>query len=38
MFLITVIDHGFANIEATINEALEDIPSLVRDIQEGLKG
>lgn len=32
-----VIDHGAANIESMMNEALEDIPTLVSNVQEKLK-
>ena len=35
--LFLVIDHGFANIEATMNEALEEVPILVHDVQERLR-
>lgn len=33
-----VIDHGIAQIEIMMEEALQDIPPLVHDIQERLKG
>ena len=34
----TVIDHGVSQIELTMEDALQDIPPLVHDIQERLKG
>lgn len=33
-----VIDHGVASVELIMEEALQDIPPLVHDIQERLKG
>ena len=33
----TVIDHGIASVELVMEEALQDIPTLVHDIQERLK-
>ena len=33
-----VIDHGIASVELIMEEALQDIPPLVHDIQERLKG
>lgn len=36
--IIAVIDHGIASIELVMEEALQDIPPLVHDIQERLKG
>lgn len=33
-----VIDHGIAQVELTMEDALQDIPPLVHDIQERLKG
>ena len=35
---IAVIDHGIASIEIVMEEALQDIPPLVFDIQERLRG
>ena len=34
---LTVIDHGIASVELVMEEALQDIPTLVQDIQERLK-
>lgn len=36
-WLATVIDHGIASVEVMMEEALQDIPSLVKDIQERLR-
>ena len=36
--LWVVIDHGIASVELVMEEALQDIPPLVHDIQERLKG
>ena len=36
-FPSTVIDHGIASVELVMEEALQDIPTLVHDIQERLK-
>ena len=36
-FIGTVIDHGTANVELMMNEALQDVPTMVFDIQEKLK-
>lgn len=36
--IVLVIDHGVSQIELTMEEALQDIPPLVHDIQERLKG
>ena len=36
--VFAVIDHGVAGIELIMEEALQDIPPLVHDIQERLKG
>ena len=33
----TVIDHGMASVELLLDEALQDIPPLVKDIQERLR-
>lgn len=33
-----VIDHGIAQIEIMMEDALQDVPPLVHDIQERLKG
>ena len=33
----TVIDHGVASVEMLMEEALQDIPPLVKDIQERLR-
>ena len=33
----TVIDHGIASVEMLMEEALQDIPPLVKDIQERLR-
>lgn len=32
-----VIDHGTANVELIINEAFQDLPALVFDVQERLR-
>ena len=32
-----VVDHGTANVEITMDEALQDFPPLVRDIKERLR-
>ena len=37
-FSPSVIDHGISQIELMMEEALQDIPPLVHDIQERLKG
>ena len=34
---LAVIDHGIASVELIMEEALQDIPPLVHDIQERLK-
>ena len=34
----SVIDYGIASIELVMEDALQDIPPLVYDIQERLKG
>ena len=36
-FFPAVIDHGFASVEMLMEEALQDVPSLVKDIQERLR-
>ena len=36
-FSPVVIDHGFASVEMLMEEALQDVPSLVKDIQERLR-
>ena len=33
-----MIDHGIAQVELMMEDALQDIPPLVHDIQERLKG
>ena len=33
----TVIDHGIASVELVMEEALQDIPTIVFDVQERLK-
>lgn len=33
-----MIDHGIAQIEILMEDALQDVPPLVHDIQERLKG
>lgn len=38
VFQLSVIDHGIAEVELTMEDALQDIPPLVGDIQERLKG
>ena len=35
--LNAVIDHGIASVEMMMEEALQDVPSLVKDIQERLR-
>lgn len=35
--LPAVIDHGIASVEMMMEEALQDVPSLVKDIQERLR-
>lgn len=35
--LPAVIDHGIASVELVMEEALQDIPTIVYDIQERLK-
>ena len=35
---VSVIDHGISKIEILMEEALQDVPPLVHDIQERLKG
>ena len=32
-----MIDHGIASVEMMMEEALQDVPSLVKDIQERLR-
>ena len=34
---VAVIDHGVAGVEMIMEEALQDIPPLVKDIQERLR-
>ena len=36
--ILVVIDHGVAQVEMTMEDALQDIPPLVHDIQERLRG
>ena len=36
-FPLPVIDHGIASVEVLMEEALQDIPPLVQDIQERLR-
>ena len=36
-FPLKVIDHGIASVEVLMEEALQDIPPLVQDIQERLR-
>ena len=36
-WLLAVIDHGIASVEMMMEEALQDVPSLVKDIQERLR-
>lgn len=36
--LLLVIDHGVAQVELVMEEALQDIPPLVHNIQERLRG
>lgn len=35
--ILIVTDHGAANIEQMMDEALEDLPGLVSDIKEELR-
>lgn len=35
---MAVSDHGIARLEGVLEEALQDLPSLVHEIQERLRG
>lgn len=37
LLLCSVTDHGTANVELVMEEALQDIPPLLHDIQERLR-
>ena len=37
-FQLPVSDHGIARLEGILEEALQDLPSLVHEIQERLRG
>ena len=37
-FCLAVSDHGIARLEGVLEEALQDLPSLVHEIQERLRG
>jgi hypothetical protein len=37
-YFFSVIDHGIAQVEIMMEDALQDVPPLMHDIQERLKG